>query len=74
MNLNHIASRMDFRCDDGLNVMVEFANRKDAIYFIDPPYTAGGKSAGRRLYKYHQIKLITNISFEDAAHFRETFL
>lgn len=55
MNLNHIASRMDFRCDDGLNVMIEFANREDVIYFIDPPYTAGGKNAGRRLYKYHQI-------------------
>ncbi|MFN4280413.1 DNA adenine methylase [Thermosynechococcus sp.] len=54
-NLNHIASRIDFRCDDGLNVLVEFADRKDAIYFIDPPYTAGGKNAGRRLYKYHQV-------------------
>lgn len=55
MNINHIASRIDFRCDDGLNVMLEFADRKNVIYFIDPPYTAGGKNAGRRLYKYHQI-------------------
>ncbi len=55
INLNHIVSRIDFRCDDGLKVMMEFASRKDAIYFIDPPYTAGGKKAGKRLYKHHQI-------------------
>ncbi|NPU98400.1 MAG: DNA adenine methylase [Candidatus Omnitrophica bacterium] len=55
INLNHIVSRIDFRCDDGLKVMMEFASHEDAIYFIDPPYTAGGKKAGKRLYKYHQI-------------------
>lgn len=54
-SLNHIVKRIDFRCDDGLKVMMEFASREDAIYFIDPPYTAGGKKAGKRLYKHHQI-------------------
>ncbi len=55
MYLNYIVSRIDFRHDDGLKVMVEFAHHEDAIYFIDPPYTAGGKKAGKRLYKHHQI-------------------
>jgi len=55
VNLNHIVSRIDFRRDDGLKVMIEFARCEDAIYFIDPPYTAGGKKAGKRLYKHHQI-------------------
>jgi len=55
VNLNHIVSRIDFRRDDGLKVMIEFASREDAIYFVDPPYTAGGKKAGKRLYKHHQI-------------------
>jgi DNA adenine methylase len=32
--------------------MQEFAAKRDAVYFIDPPYTAGGKKAGRRLYKH----------------------
>lgn len=54
-SLNHIVERVDFRCDDGLNVMMEFAGCEDAICFIDPPYTAGGKKAGKRLYKHHQI-------------------
>jgi DNA adenine methylase len=51
-NLNYVASRIDFRCDDGLRVMQEFANDEEAVYFIDPPYTAGGKKAGNRLYKH----------------------
>jgi len=55
INLNHVVNRIDFRHGNGLNVMMEFAHREDAIYFVDPPYTAGGKQAGKRLYKHHQI-------------------
>jgi len=55
ISLDHIASRIDFRCDDGLTVMREFSANEQAIYFIDPPYTAGGKRAGRRLYRHHQL-------------------
>lgn len=55
INLNHVVSRIDFRCDDGLRVMAEFSTSEDAVYFIDPPYTAGGKKAGKRLYKHHQL-------------------
>ncbi len=35
--------------------MIEFAYNEDAIYFIDPPYTAGGKKAGKRLYRHHDL-------------------
>ncbi|MCR4405418.1 MAG: DNA adenine methylase [Anaerolineae bacterium] len=55
INLNYVVNRIDFRHDDGLKVMMDFSSREDAIYFIDPPYTAGGKKAGKRLYKHHQI-------------------
>lgn len=55
INLNHVVSRIDFRCDDGLKVMAEFSANEEAVYFIDPPYTAGGKKAGKRLYKHHQL-------------------
>ena len=55
IDLNHVVSQIDFRCDDGLKVIIEFASREDVVYFIDPPYTAGGKKAGKRLYKHHQI-------------------
>ncbi len=55
LNLNSIAERIDFRCGDGLPEMKEFSNRRDVIYFIDPPYTAGGKKAGKRLYKHYEL-------------------
>jgi DNA adenine methylase len=32
--------------------MQKFAANRHVIYFIDPPYTAGGKKAGKRLYKH----------------------
>lgn len=53
--LSYIANKIDFRCDDGLKVMQKFAICQDAIFFIDPPYTAGGKKAGKRLYKHYDI-------------------
>jgi len=55
LNLEHVASRIDFRCADALEVMREFAINRDAVYFIDPPYTAGRKKAGKRLYKHHDL-------------------
>jgi DNA adenine methylase len=54
-NLNQVADRIDFRCADGLKVMREFASQPDAVFFIDPPYTAGGKKAGKRLYRHCDI-------------------
>ena len=54
-NLQHVAERIDFRCEDGLKVMKEFSDLEYAVFFIDPPYTAGGKKAGKRLYKYCDI-------------------
>lgn len=56
LNLIAIADRIDFRCHDGLKVIQEFADRHDTIFFIDPPYTAGGKKAGKRLYKHYDIE------------------
>ena len=55
VNLNHIVNRIDFRCDDGLKVMLEFSATHEAVYFIDTTYTAGGKKAGKRLYKNNDL-------------------
>jgi len=30
-------------------------SRSSAAFFIDPPYTAGGKLAGKRLYRHHEL-------------------
>ena len=52
LNMQQVVDRIDIRCEDGLKVIGEFASREDVVFFIDPPYTAGGKKAGKRLYKY----------------------
>ena len=38
--------------------MDQYASQKQAAFFIDPPYTAGGRSgkrAGTRLYTHHEL-------------------
>lgn len=51
------AERIAFFEGDGmtlLKAMLEPSRREVAV-FADPPYTAGGKRAGRRLYAHHEI-------------------
>lgn len=55
LDLQQMAKRIEFRHDDGLKSISEFANHEDIVFFIDPPYTAGGKMAGKRLYRYSEI-------------------
>jgi DNA adenine methylase len=40
---------------DGLEVLRQNAHRADAVFFLDPPYTAGGKRAGNRLYLHAEL-------------------
>lgn len=54
-NLKFIADRITFRQEDGLGVIQEYSQRNDVVFFIDPPYTAGGKKAGKRLYRHFSI-------------------
>jgi DNA adenine methylase len=50
-----IAHKVDFICGDGLKIIAGNLSNKNALFFIDPPYTAGGKRAGKRLYRYFDI-------------------
>ncbi len=40
---------------DGLQVLRDNADRPEAVFFIDPPYTAAGKKAGSRLYTHNEL-------------------
>jgi len=53
--LNMVSSKIELVCGDGIEVLRSNSQKPNVIYFIDPPYTAGGKKAGRRLYKYFEI-------------------
>jgi len=54
-NLKFVADRITFRKEDGMGVIQEYSKRGDVVFFIDPPYTAGGKKAGKRLYRHFTI-------------------
>ena len=40
---------------NGLDLLREYAGHPSAAFFVDPPYTAGGKKAGRRLYTHNDL-------------------
>ena len=51
-----ISDRIIFEEADGIGILCKNAERTDAVYFIDPPYTAGKtKSAGSRLYLHSVV-------------------
>jgi len=50
-----LRDRITFEQGDGFTVVPQFARDPNAFFFIDPPYTAGGKKAGKRLYTHNEI-------------------
>jgi DNA adenine methylase len=56
-NIAAIKERFEFEQTDGLKLIEQHFDEADSVFFIDPPYTAGGKGkrAGRRLYKYSEL-------------------
>ena len=47
------ANRIEFRNGNGLTALE--SRLVSAVLFVDPPYSAGGKRAGRRLYAHNEI-------------------
>lgn len=54
-NIEAHAPQINFCEADGLNLLEVIAEVPGTVAFIDPPYTAGGKRAGRRLYSHSQM-------------------
>ncbi len=54
-NIKTVADKIDFVQGDGLEVMQQNVDMADAVFFIDPPYTAAGKKAGSRLYTFNEL-------------------
>lgn len=54
-NLGLVRDKLEFRRGDAFEVLAETAKCKNVVYFIDPPYTAGGKKAGSRLYTHFEV-------------------
>ena len=55
LDIVSIRERITFIAGNGLVVLRQYAHRPDAVFFIDPPYTAAGKRAGSRLYTHSEL-------------------
>jgi len=53
--IHNIREKIQFFETDAFKIIDNYQNHKSAVFFIDPPYTAGGKKAGTRLYSYSSI-------------------
>ena len=62
-NIELIADRLEFIHGNAFDVLTRFQKEPDAVFFIDPPYTAGGKRAGSRLYTHSEIDHDSLFSF-----------
>lgn len=54
-DIEHQSDRIAFCEGDGLAVLQAVVDLPGAVAFLDPPYTAGGKRAGKRLYTHHAL-------------------
>jgi DNA adenine methylase len=54
-DINLVRERLSFVHGEAFDILGQYNQRKDAVFFIDPPYTAGGKKAGSRLYTHFQL-------------------
>lgn len=55
LDIANVRERIRFIRGDGFEIIRQYADDPNAVFFIDPPYTASTKKAGTRLYKYHQV-------------------
>jgi DNA adenine methylase len=53
--LHTMRERVCFEQGDAFDIIGRFSNYPKASFFIDPPYTAGGKKAGSRLYTHNEV-------------------
>lgn len=63
--LRTLREKITFNHGDAFAAVKRFANDPNAFFYIDPPYTAGGKQAGTRLYTHNDVdheKLFTLMS------------
>jgi len=53
--LRELRARIFFERQDAFEIIQRFSDNPEVFFFIDPPYTVGGKKAGSRLYNHNEI-------------------
>lgn len=70
--IRDMRDRLTFIQGDGMRILADYAGKPDTAFFIDPPYSAAGKKAGHRLYRYWELN--HEALFERASSIRGDFL
>jgi len=75
LKIASLSKRINFVEGDGVQTMKANIGRKDAAFFIDPPYTVGGKKAGKRLYSHSELdhECLFNITSQLKGQFLMTY-
>ena len=55
LDIGTIRAKISFVEGDAFKAIEDYVEDKNTTFFIDPPYTAAGKKAGRRLYSHHAL-------------------
>ena len=73
--ISHWADRIAFCETDGVKLLETLGSLENTAVFVDPPYTAGGKQAGKRLYTNHEVDhaRLFEIVAESKANFLMTY-
>ena len=72
MEIAQKADRIRFEQGDAFEVLSRYESGPGTTFFLDPPYTAGGKRAGTRLYRHWEVDHAS--LFEACCHLRGDFL
>lgn len=51
-----VRDKLHFKHGDAFEVLDQYKDDDEVVFFIDPPYTAGGKRAGSRLYTHFELE------------------
>jgi DNA adenine methylase len=71
-NIRLVKNKMNFIHGDGFEIIQKNLYHPSTIFFIDPPYTVGGKKAGSRLYRHSEID--HDLLFKLASSLPDSFL
>jgi hypothetical protein len=72
MEIAQKAGRIRFEQGDAFEVLSRYESEPGTTFFLDPPYTAGGKRAGTRLYRHWEVDHAR--LFEACCYLRGSFL
>lgn len=74
-DIAQIRERLAFVHGDALDCIRQYAQQPDAVFFVDPPYTASRKKPGSRLYVHFDLDhdLLFSLMSQTAGDFLMTY-